>query len=76
MTPHFIFLKLRAVAYVIVTILVVTVLIIITIWLFTPNLKFNLSSEGWNNAIEIFKFPLGLLAVSIPIIALSAANHY
>lgn len=73
--PHVTFLKLKSVAYVIITIVVVASLIALTILVFTPNLKFNPSSEGWNNAIEIFKFPLGLLAVSIPLIALFAANH-
>ncbi|MEN4749727.1 hypothetical protein ABEH28_08135 [Pseudomonas sp. Ps21-P2] len=73
--PHVTFLKLKSVAYVIITILVSALLITLTILVFTPNLKFNPSSEGWNNAIEIFKFPLGLLAVSIPLIALFAANH-
>ncbi len=73
--PHVTFLKLKSVACVIITILVAASLIALTIFAFTPNLKFNPSSEGWNNAIEIFKFPLGLLAVSIPLIALFAANH-
>jgi hypothetical protein len=73
--PHVTFLKLKSVAYVIITILVSALLITLIILVFTPNLKFNPSSEGWNNAIEIFKFPLGLLAVSIPLIALFAANH-
>lgn len=73
--PHVTFLKLKSVAYVIIMILIAASLIALTILVFTPNLKFNPSSEGWNNAIEIFKFPLGLLAVSIPLIALFAANH-
>ncbi|MBN7820535.1 hypothetical protein [Bowmanella yangjiangensis] len=33
------------------------------------------SSAGWNNFIEIFKFPIGALAAAIPLTALVAANH-
>jgi hypothetical protein len=73
--PHVTFLRLKAVALVIATVILGSVLIVFTILIFTPGLTFNPSSQGWNNAIEIFKFPLGLLAVSIPVIALFAANH-
>ncbi|WP_416638280.1 hypothetical protein [Pseudomonas sp. OHS18] len=37
----------------------------------TPNLSF----EGFNQAITVFKAPLGILGVTIPFIALLAANH-
>ncbi|MDU8498402.1 hypothetical protein RYB01_04310 [Pseudomonas syringae] len=73
--PHTTFLKLKAVVYVIVTIFALAVIVMLTIVCLTSGLKFNFSSEGWNSALEIFKVPLGLLAVSIPLIALLAANH-
>ncbi|QLF94087.1 hypothetical protein HW090_13130 [Pseudomonas sp. ABC1] len=39
------------------------------------DLQCDLSYNGFNHAITIFKFPLGILAAAIPIIALLAANH-
>lgn len=73
--PHVTFLRLKAVTYVIAAILMAAAIITVTIIIATPGLTFNFSSEGWNKALEIFKVPLGLLAVSIPLIALFAANH-
>lgn len=40
----------------------------------TP-LKLDLSSTGFNSFISIFRFPLSILALIIPIVALLAANH-
>jgi hypothetical protein len=34
-----------------------------------------LDAEGFNNALEIFKVPIGILATLIPAVALLAANH-
>lgn len=73
--PHVTFLRLKVVVYVIAGIVAGSAIIALTIIFFTPGLSPNLSSEGWNNALVIFKVPLGLLAVSIPLIALFAANH-
>lgn len=73
--PHITFLKLKAVVYVIFTILVLAFIVTLTIVCLTSGLKFNFSSEGWNSGLDIFKVPLGLLAASIPLIALLAANH-
>lgn len=39
------------------------------------NLAFDLTSKGFNYAIVIFKVPLGILALLIPIVALLAGNH-
>jgi hypothetical protein len=39
------------------------------------ELSFDFSYKGFNNAILIFKFPLGFLATLIPLIALMNANH-
>lgn len=73
--PHITFLKLKAVVYVIATIFVLAAIVTLTIICATSGLKFNFSSEGWNSALDIFKVPLGLLAVAIPLVALLAANH-
>jgi len=43
--------------------------------LYQENLSWDFSSEGFNNILSIFKVPLGILALSIPIIALLATNH-
>lgn len=47
---------------------------IVTIILFDPR-SFLLTSEGFNQAANYLKVPLGLLTVSIPLLALLAANH-
>ncbi|MBI6799335.1 hypothetical protein [Pseudomonas syringae] len=73
--PHTTFLKLKAVVYVIASIFALAAIVTLTIIYCTPGLNYNFSSEGWNNALDIFKVPLGLLAVAIPLIALLAANH-
>lgn len=39
------------------------------------NLKFDLTYEGFNNFFTIFKFPIGLLSLSVPLLAVYAANH-
>ncbi|MCQ3031822.1 hypothetical protein NLO88_14255 [Pseudomonas syringae] len=73
--PHVTFLRLKVVTYVISGIVAGSAIIALTIIFFTPGLTPNFSSDGWNNALVIFKVPLGLLAVLIPLIALFAANH-
>ncbi|GGK52836.1 hypothetical protein SAMN04490189_4607 [Pseudomonas koreensis] len=44
---------------------------------YDPALKLtlNLSHEGFNNALTIFRFPIGLTAILIPVIAVLVANH-
>lgn len=39
------------------------------------KLNFNLSYEGFNNLLTIFKFPIGVAALLIPAIAILVANH-
>lgn len=39
------------------------------------NLSFNLSAAGFNEFVSIFKFPLSMLALTIPIVGLLAVNH-
>lgn len=39
------------------------------------DLTWDFSYEGWNNAVTIFRVPLGLLASTFTIIALLASNH-
>jgi len=38
-------------------------------------LAFDLSADGFNFAVAQFKVPIGILTVSIPLLALLAANH-
>lgn len=49
--------------------------IISAVIIFFSELSLNLSFEGFNQAITVFKVPLGILGVTIPLIALLAANH-
>lgn len=46
-------------------------------WIIIANtpLAWDLSSNGFNDFISIFRFPLGILTLIIPIVALLAANH-
>jgi hypothetical protein len=39
------------------------------------NLSFELDGDGFNNFVQIYKFPLGILAVIIPYIAFIATTH-
>jgi len=42
---------------------------------YSSNLQYEFSYLGWNNAVTVFKVPLGVLAFLIPLLALLAANH-
>lgn len=42
---------------------------------YNTSLVWNLSSDGFNFFISAFRFPLGILTLVIPIVALLAANH-
>ena len=72
--PNTSFLNLRIVrqtfGYLLAIALTITVAII-----YNDNLTANFSYAGFNNALTIFKVPLGILASIIPIIALLATNH-
>lgn len=39
------------------------------------TLTFNLSYEGFNNLLTLLKFPIGVLALLIPTVAVLVANH-
>lgn len=39
------------------------------------KLAVNLSYTGFNKFVEVFKFPLGILAITFPLVALVASNH-
>lgn len=41
----------------------------------SSNLAYKYDYTGFNNLLEIYKVPLGLLALIIPVVALLAANH-
>lgn len=42
---------------------------------FRSNLSLNLSYEGFNQFLVVYRFPIGVLAILIPVIAVLAANH-
>ncbi|MGJ3255516.1 MAG: hypothetical protein ACFE0K_04260 [Alcanivorax sp.] len=42
---------------------------------FGSDLEINLSYHGFNKLIEVYRFPLGVLALLIPIIAVLGVNH-
>lgn len=42
---------------------------------FNTPLAWDLSSSGWNSFLEVFKVPLGVLALIFPSVALIASNH-
>lgn len=52
-----------------------SVLLVILLILATSNLSFQPGYLGINNLVEIFKVPLGILAVGLSIIGLCGANH-
>ena len=72
--PNKSFIELHIVWFVVLTITFTALIITFAIITNTP-LKINFSSNGFNTFISVFKFPLGLLALIIPIVALLSANH-
>ncbi|EGR2498602.1 hypothetical protein VCSRO55_3540 [Vibrio cholerae] len=72
--PHKSFLSLRVVwvAVFVLTFISVTSASII---IFNSELEVDLSFHGFNLFISVFRFPLAIAALIIPIIALLAANH-
>ncbi len=54
---------------------VVTSLFIHGVIAWTSNLELNLTYEGFNNFLKFFQFPIGVLGLNIPLIALYGANH-
>lgn len=72
--PNTSFLNLRIVRVTFGYLLAIALTITVTI-IYNDNLAANFSYAGFNNALTIFKVPLGILASIIPIIALLATNH-
>jgi hypothetical protein len=72
--PHTAFLDLPVVRIVLITIAAAAALSFFAI-LWNGKYNFSFDSEGFNNAVTLFKFPIGLLTISIPALALLAANH-
>ncbi|ELO1812190.1 hypothetical protein QXB70_001884 [Vibrio fluvialis] len=68
------FLDLRVVRITIGTMLLISIGIAVIICIQT-RLEFRFDYEGFNNLLNIFKVPLGVSALIIPIVALLAANH-
>lgn len=74
--PHSSFFELKFVQRTILTILFLALASCATIMASSATeLTFNPSFEGFNNSLNIFKFPIGVLAILIPAIALLVANH-
>ncbi len=72
--PHKSFLSLTIV-WVAVGVLFTLSFVSSIIIIYNSNLIFDLSYNGFNLFISIFRFPLAISALIIPIIALLAANH-
>jgi hypothetical protein len=58
-----------------VSVLLVVSAITSGIIIYHTPLALNLSSDGFNYFVSVFRFPLGVLTLIIPIVALLAANH-
>jgi len=54
---------------------VLSIIATIVIIMNENNLRFNLTHYGFNNIFTIFRFPLAILAIIFPAVALVAANH-
>ncbi len=72
--PHKSFLSLKILWTVVAAHTIVALLITSTIF-YTSDLSPNYTYIGLNNVLTIFKIPLGVMALIIPIVALLAANH-
>lgn len=72
--PKSSFLHLPIVWAVIVFMTLLSIITAITIVIHTP-LTWDFSANGFNYFISIFRFPLSILALIIPLVALLAANH-
>ena len=68
------FLHLKIVWLVIILLFSIALVISIVI-IKNTQIGWDLSANGFNNFISLFRFPLGILTLIIPIVALLAANH-
>lgn len=51
-----------------------SLLLCLPLWI-SPSITFNLTSDGYNKFLEIFKFPIVVLSLSIPLVAIVAHIH-
>lgn len=72
--PEKSFLHLGIVWFAVLVLLVLSLIISGIIIYYSP-LTLDLSSDGFNYFVSVFRFPLGILTLIIPIVALLAANH-
>jgi len=72
--PHKSFVTLPIFWVTVGTILSIAFLISLVIYA-NENLHFDFTAKGFNGFLNIFKLPLGISALIIPIVALLAANH-
>lgn len=72
--PHKSFLNLK-ILWIVVVIHFFLAAIFSILIINNSNLTPSYDYTGFNNALNIFKIPLGILALIIPIVALLAANH-
>jgi uncharacterized integral membrane protein len=72
--PEKSFLRLGVVWFAILLLIIISV-ILSGIIIYNTPLIFDLSSNGFNYFVSVFRFPLGILTLIIPIVALLAANH-
>ncbi|PSV11670.1 hypothetical protein C0W59_19245 [Photobacterium kishitanii] len=72
--PNKSFLSLK-ILWLVVGVLVVISCIISGVISYNSKLYWDFSADGFNCFISLFRFPLGISALIIPIVALLAANH-
>ncbi|EOA9037069.1 hypothetical protein ACIMS2_004500 [Vibrio harveyi] len=72
--PNKSFFSLIIVQSTIAIITLISIAISLTIY-YNSNLELSLSYQGFNHAISVFKVPLGILALLIPLGAIYATNH-
>lgn len=72
--PHKSFLSLKIV-WIMVSILLAISISSASVIVVNSDLKSDFSYSGFNYFISVFKFPLAITALIIPIVALLAANH-
>ncbi|MGY9521299.1 hypothetical protein ACTM6F_07850 [Citrobacter freundii] len=53
---------------------IIAALLCVPIW-FDKNITFNLTSQGYGNFLDIFKLPIGVWSLSIPLVAIVAHIH-
>jgi phosphoglycerol transferase MdoB-like AlkP superfamily enzyme len=72
--PHTSFIHLPVVKLTVLILFSISIFLS-TVIVFKSDIEWDFSYNGFNDALVIFRFPLGILATIIPIVALLAANH-